>query len=118
MNRETLEQMLCDWARFYLSEFDDIAWQKISISGRMIEAAKLGIFSTGTNKRCLEFFIPQNVEDIQKALIEIPASERQVIKSEYVDPGSQRKKAYKLGITVQNYRARLCRARKRLIVLL
>jgi hypothetical protein len=112
---ETLDSLLEQWARFYLAEFNEVSWQKTSISGRLIEYAKLGVSSNGTKHLETNFHIPESVLEIQNALITLPLIQQKVIKIEYTEFSLQRIKARKLKIKLYNYRAHLCRAKQKLM---
>ena len=118
VDRETLDFYLYMWIRFHEKEFREVSWQSMSITGKCCEACRTGIFSHGTSHQANDFSVPELIEIIQQALTEIPLTHRQVIKTEYSDNRSQRKKAKVMKMTLTHYRAKLCRARQRLMEIL
>lgn len=118
MDRETLDDLIYSWVIFRQREFDEVSWQGISISGKMMEFGKLGIISPGTKNESNEIYIPEHIEVIQNAILQLPLYQQQVLKEEYENRGTQYKKARRLKIRLKDYRARLCRARKKLMEML
>ena len=118
VDRETLEYMMSLWAGFQRREFREVDWPTTSMTGKIIEAHKLGIFSHGTSSENNEGFdYRESIHThIQLSLNELSKIHKSIILLEYLDTRS-RKKKFNL-IDVRNltaYRARLCRARKKLM---
>lgn len=118
MNKQLLDSMLDDWARFYLSEFNEVNWARVSMSGKIAEVAKLGIFSAGTahNGEC--FFVPEHIESVVNGLMRLKLSYQRVIKEQYTGTGTQRTKAGRLNMNHTQFKVKLFRARNELIKLL
>ena len=118
IDKDTLESMLWIWGSFRRREFNEVSWPSVSIAGKLMEAAKLESYSRGTSCKVVEIEVPEFIDSIQKALIQIPLSNQLVIKAEYTDSRGQKKKAKLLKISISNYRVKLCRARSRLRALI
>ena len=110
--------MLHQWAEFKHKEFNEFGWPRTSVGGKLMEVAKLGMFSYGTAHQSPDFATPDYVVSVQKAMTEISLSYRQVITMEYTEKGSQRVKAIRIKLSVTHYRAKLCRARSKLMKLI
>lgn len=115
VSRDALDSMLYLWAAFKSKEVKDMGWPSVSIGGKLIEAARLGLFSHGTAQYANNFTVPKCINVIQTAMNELTLNHKQVIALEYTERGSQRIKAAKIRISVTQYRARLCRARNKLM---
>lgn len=115
IDRPALEFMLNDWARFYLSEFNDVNWAKTSMSGKIMEFAELGIMSSGTKCQDNNYEIPEHIESIVKAIAELEIKYQQVIKEQYTGKGNQDKKADRLHLNIALFKVRLFTARKQLM---
>ena len=113
INRDTLDSMLDSWARFYLSEFSSVGWARFSLSGRIIEAAKLGIFSRGTSQK-IDMPVSPDILIVANAILSLEFKYQQVIREQYAGRGRQTQKAKRLNITYNCYKQRLKTARQQL----
>ena len=118
IDRRALDFMLDEWARFYLSEFNEVNWAKLSMSGKIMEYAELGIMSSGTKHQENNHEIPDHISKTVKAISQLEAKYQQAIKEEYTGTGTQHKKAKGIQLSLSRFRNRLHRARKMLMQML
>ena len=118
VDKQTLDSMLYLWAGYRNSEFKEVSWASLSITGKAMQAAKTGIFSHGTAYQTPDYTLPEYVEKAQEAIIQLPLSLQHVIKEEYTNNIRQKEKAKNLRMSHIHYRAKLCRARQKLMILL
>ena len=110
VNKQILDLMLDEWARYYINEFIEHGWARTSISGKMME---VGI--KGTKPMDTGLDAPYNVQIICDALPELAHNEQLVIKQEYSGIGRQREKAKRIKIPYGTYKCKLITARKLLM---
>lgn len=115
INKQTLDSMLNDWARFYLSEFNEVNWSRVSMSGKIMEFAELGISSPGTKHQENSYTIPHHIESVVTAINRLDFKYKQVIKEEYTGKGNQIRKARNIQLNISRFRNRLSRARNKLM---
>ena len=115
IDKQTLDSILNDLARFYLSEFNEVNWSKVSMSGRIMEFAELGITAPGTKHQENNYVIPYHIESAASALTKIDLKYQLVVKEEYTGKGNQSRKARNLNLTIFRFRNRLMRARQQLM---
>lgn len=115
MNTKTLDSMLFDWARFYLSEFSEVSWGRLSMSGRIIEIARVGVYCPGT--KCGGPAMPEHIEITANVISRLTPKEQLLIKEEYTGTGNQRKKAHRQQMSLGQYKSKLFRTKKKLIAL-
>ena len=115
IDKGTLDSMLDEWARFYLSEFNEVNWAKVSMSGKIIEFAQLGISVPGTKHEEHDFTIPTHIERVVMAITRLDLKYQHVIKEEYTGKGNQHRKSKNIGLSISRFRNRLFRARKTLM---
>ena len=112
VDKQTLDSMLWLWSRYRKGELSELEFSSTSMSW-LKDFAELGIISKGTKHETPDFTVPEYIEKVQVALIQLPLSYQHIIKSEYSN-GRQTTKARKLKISITHYRAKLCRARQKL----
>lgn len=106
MTDDDLDWLIAAWVMHRHSEYKLVSWPRENIISKMMTSN-----SRGTKHISQDENLPQYLEFICKAIMSLSQSQREVLKYEYELHGLQRAKAKKLGMTVQNFRAKLCRAK-------
>lgn len=115
IDKVTLDFMLDEWARFCLSEFNELNWSSSSMSGKIIEIAKLGIYSHGTSNKSSDCYIPKSVENTIEAMMQLEPKYIIILREEYTGSGRQKLKARRLQLPLGQYKNRLYKARQQLM---
>lgn len=114
-----VDYMLRAWAYYHLKEFTrEVGYASKSVTARACEAYETGILSHGTKHLEIDYSVPAVVSSVSEALSQLTQGQQLVIKVEYTGKGNAKAKARMLQMTYGQYRARLFRARNKLIGLL
>ena len=99
------------WARWAKTVLAALGFPSISIIGRVVEMGILGAASSG-GVHLVE--IDQTCELVDRAILRLDSTEREVIARTYLFNDAAQVTAHKCGLTYQYYRLVLHRSRKRI----
>lgn len=112
---QALDTRLYEWANYHSKEFNAIYWPCASMSYKLIEICRTGLYSPGTKPQEEFRDMPSHIQIIQEAINDLPQVERCVITIQYEKSEKQSKKAKKLSMNLNTYRSHLLRARQKLL---